>query len=175
MVAKSVKASTIHGKRLQAATIATMDLARGSGAIGFTNDVVPEVFGYCHARLSPMEKAKPQAGRACLFWHTMSAGLAAWYPLSISCTSPEPFGGGAPRQAMRVENHVGVPKFRDRAVARRACSKQLSAMNSLGGQVRMLKASSFSPPFGCQRFPNSWEGERFIVFDQARLVLLGHS
>src|SRR2546430_2982377 len=45
-------------------------------------------------------------------------------------------------------------------------------MNSLGGQVRMLKASSFSPPFGCQRFPNSWEGERFIVFDQARLVLL---
>jgi hypothetical protein len=78
-------------------------------------------------------------------------------PLSISCTSPEPFGGGAPRQAMRVENHVGVP---------------LSAMNSLGGQVRMLKASSFSPPFGCQRFPNSWEGERFIVFDQARLVLL---
>jgi hypothetical protein len=157
MVAKSVKASTIHGKRLQAATIATMDLARGSGAIGFTNDVVPEVFGYCHARLSQMEKTKPQAGRACLFWHTMSAGLAAWYPLSISCTSPEPFGGGAPRQAMRVENHVGVP---------------LSAMNSLGGQVRMLKASSFSPPFGCQRFPNSWEGERFIVFDQARLVLL---
>jgi hypothetical protein len=36
-------------------------------------------------------------------------------PLSISCTSPEPFGGGSPRQAMRVENHVGVP---------------LSAMNS---------------------------------------------
>jgi hypothetical protein len=34
------KKSTIQGKRLQADTIVTMDLASGSEAIGFTIDVV---------------------------------------------------------------------------------------------------------------------------------------
>jgi hypothetical protein len=38
MVTKVAKASTIHRKRLQTPTIATMDLAMGSGAIGFSND-----------------------------------------------------------------------------------------------------------------------------------------
>ena len=44
MVTKIAKASTIHGKRLQAATIATTNLAMGSEAIGFENDVVFGVF-----------------------------------------------------------------------------------------------------------------------------------
>ena len=37
MATKIAKASTIQGKRLQADTIATTDLAIGSGAIGFEN------------------------------------------------------------------------------------------------------------------------------------------
>jgi hypothetical protein len=41
---KIAKESTIHGKRLQAATIATTNLAMGTGAIGFKNGVVFGVF-----------------------------------------------------------------------------------------------------------------------------------
>jgi hypothetical protein len=48
MVTKIAKASTIHRKRLQTATIATMDFAMRSEAIGFTND--EEVF-VCFAML----------------------------------------------------------------------------------------------------------------------------
>jgi len=44
MVTKVAKASTVQGKRLQAETIATTDLAIGSEAIGFTNDSVSGVF-----------------------------------------------------------------------------------------------------------------------------------
>ena len=40
MVTKVAKASTVQGKRLQAETIATTDLAIGSEAIDFTNDFV---------------------------------------------------------------------------------------------------------------------------------------
>jgi hypothetical protein len=40
MVTKVAKESMIKGKRLQADTILTMDLASGSEAIGFTIDVV---------------------------------------------------------------------------------------------------------------------------------------
>jgi hypothetical protein len=77
-------------------------------------------------------------------------------PLSISCTSPEPFGGGAPRQAMRVENHVGVP---------------LSAMNSLGGQVRMLKASSFGASIS--QTPGKANGSLSLI--RRGLFFSGHS
>jgi hypothetical protein len=44
MVTKSAKASTVHRKRLQAPTIATTDLAMGSGAIGFSNEGIIGVF-----------------------------------------------------------------------------------------------------------------------------------
>ena len=43
MVTKIAKASTVHRKRLQAPTIATMDLAMGSGAMGFSNDGIAGV------------------------------------------------------------------------------------------------------------------------------------
>ena len=45
MATKIAKASTIQGKRLHAATMATMVLAMGSGAIGFTNDFDAGVSG----------------------------------------------------------------------------------------------------------------------------------
>src|SRR5262245_14709928 len=43
MVTKSASASTVHRKRLQVPTIATIDLAMRSGAVGLSNDVVTEV------------------------------------------------------------------------------------------------------------------------------------
>jgi hypothetical protein len=43
MVTKIAKASTVHLKRLQAPTIATIDLAMGSRAIGFSMDVIAGV------------------------------------------------------------------------------------------------------------------------------------
>src|SRR6202040_4470673 len=43
MVTRIAKASTVHRKRLQAATIATIDLAMGSGAMGFSNDGIAGV------------------------------------------------------------------------------------------------------------------------------------
>jgi hypothetical protein len=43
MVTKIATASTVHRKRLQAPTIATIDLAMGSGAIGLSMDVVAGV------------------------------------------------------------------------------------------------------------------------------------
>src|ERR1700730_12493579 len=44
MATKIAKTSTIHGKRLQAVTIATTNLAMGTEAIGFENGVVFGVF-----------------------------------------------------------------------------------------------------------------------------------
>jgi hypothetical protein len=43
MVTMLAKASTVHRKRLQAPTIATMDLAIGSGAIGLSTDEIAGV------------------------------------------------------------------------------------------------------------------------------------
>jgi hypothetical protein len=43
MVTKIAKASTVRRKRLQAPTIATIDLAMGSGTIGLSMDVIAGV------------------------------------------------------------------------------------------------------------------------------------
>src|ERR1700726_2703294 len=62
MVTKIAKASTVHRKRLQAPTIATMDLAMGSGAMGFSNDGVAGVsvdFAMLCYRQSEEKSAKP--------------------------------------------------------------------------------------------------------------------
>jgi hypothetical protein len=62
MVTRIAKASTVHRKRLQAATIATIDLAMGSGAMGFSNDGIAGVsvdFAMLCYRQSEEKSAKP--------------------------------------------------------------------------------------------------------------------
>src|ERR1700730_11210057 len=62
MVTKIAKASTVHRKRLQAPTIATMDLAMGSGAMGFSNEGIAGVsvdFAMLCYRQSEEKSAKP--------------------------------------------------------------------------------------------------------------------
>jgi hypothetical protein len=69
MVTKIAKASTVHRKRLQAPTIATIDLAMGPGATGFSNNGIAGVsvdFAMLCYRQSEEKSAKaPLAHKGC--------------------------------------------------------------------------------------------------------------
>ena len=82
------KASTIHGKRIQAATIAATNLAMGWGAIDFTNDFVSGVFVdvamRCYRRYekkpakAPLTQkygcgVGPKSGKKCFGTYSLSA------------------------------------------------------------------------------------------------------
>ncbi|MGH6838254.1 MAG: hypothetical protein ACREDT_05560 [Methylocella sp.] len=77
MVTKIAKASTVHGKRLQAPTIATTDLAMGSGAIGFSDDGTAGVsVGFamlCHRQSEEKSAKAPLAQNMALRWTAKTA------------------------------------------------------------------------------------------------------
>ena len=88
MVTKIAKTSTIHGKRLQAARIATTNLAMGTEAIGFENGVVFGVFVdvamrcYRQSEKKPAEApltqkygcgVEPKSGKKCFGTYSLSA------------------------------------------------------------------------------------------------------
>src|ERR1700730_11724395 len=92
MVTKIAKASTVHRKRLQAPTIATMDLSMGSGAIGFSNDGITGVsvdFAMLYYRQSEEKSAKaPLAHKVRIVRGNPNLGKMFRYAGSVAALNP---------------------------------------------------------------------------------------
>jgi len=92
MVTKIAKASTVHRERLQAPTIATIDLAMGSGAIGFSMDVFAGVsvdFAMLCYRQSEEKSAKaPLTHKVRVFQGNPNLGKMFRYAGTVAALDP---------------------------------------------------------------------------------------
>jgi hypothetical protein len=136
MATKIAKTSTIHGKRLQAVTIATTNLAMGTEAIGFENGVVFGVFVDVAMRCSHQSEKKPA-----------KAPLTQKYGCGVA---PMPPGEPASQsRAFPAKRHAGLATFRGAHVARALSRCQIERVTDLLVRQltlqRRLRSMSASP------------------------------